>query len=258
MKLAGWMWGMLMGLAWSQPTELIRIPAGQYQPLYTISNRRTRVAVQTFYMDRCPVTNAQFLEFVRKNPSWRRSRVKRVFAEKGYLQHWKGDLELDPRLAHSPVVHVSWFAARAYARAQGRRLPTQQEWEYVAQASSGSPQGLKDPAFRQQILDWYSRPSPARLPAVGQGFRNVYGVCDSYGLVWEWVDDFNALLLTGESRGDSSLERNLYCAGGAAGSVDPSDYAAYMRYAFRSSLQARYTLGNLGFRCATSYPKGEP
>jgi len=59
-------------------------------------------------------------------------------------------------------------------------------------------------------------------------------------------------LSTGESRGDSSLDQNLFCGSGAAGAVDPSDYAAFMRFAFRGSLKAVYTQANLGFRCASN------
>ena len=54
----------------------------------------------------------------------------------------------------------------------------------------------------------------------------------------------------GESRGDSQLEKSLFCGAGAAASIDPSDYAAFMRYALRSSYRAHYTMTSLGFRCA--------
>ena len=79
---------------------------------------------------------------------------------------------------------------------------------------------------------------------------NVQGVYDMHGLIWEWVEDFNASIMTGESRADVALDRNLFCGGGSASAADPGDYAAFMRYAFRGSLQAKYTIRNLGFRCA--------
>ena len=68
--------------------------------------------------------------------------------------------------------------------------------------------------------------------------------------MWEWVSDWNSVLLTGESRVDAGIERQLYCAGAAAGAADPSDYAAFLRFAMRASLKATYAVGNLGFRCA--------
>jgi formylglycine-generating enzyme required for sulfatase activity len=76
----------------------------------------------------------------------------------------------------------------------------------------------------------------------------VYGARDLHGLVWEWTLDFNSALVTGESRGDSALERTLYCGSGAMGSADFENYPAFMRYAMRSSLEARYNVASLGFR----------
>ena len=79
---------------------------------------------------------------------------------------------------------------------------------------------------------------------MGSTFRNVHGVSDLHGLIWEWTLDFNSSLVTGESRADGSLDRSLYCGSGAAGAADFEDYAAFMRYAFRSSLEARNGVGN--------------
>jgi sulfatase modifying factor 1 len=47
--------------------------------------------------------------------------------------------------------------------------------------------------------------------------------------------------------------RNLFCGSGALGASSFDDYAAFMRYAFRSSLKAHYTVPNLGFRCAQDH-----
>jgi formylglycine-generating enzyme required for sulfatase activity len=232
--------------------EFLVIPGGEYTPLYTLGEKR--VTVQPFLLATFPVTNGQYLDFVRDNPKWRRSQFKRVFAEESYLSHWTGDLLFDPELADRPVVNVSWFAARAFCQARGGRLPTQDEWEFTARATETATDGTTDVEFRQRILNWYSRPTPKQFPAVGTTFKNVYGIHDMHGLAWEWVDDFNSILVTGESRGDDGVDRDLYCAAGVSGSTDPGDYAAYMRYAFRSSLKSSYTTGNLGFRCAADKP----
>jgi formylglycine-generating enzyme required for sulfatase activity len=57
-------------------------------------------------------------------------------------------------------------------------------------------------------------------------------------------------MVTGESRADTGLERDLFCGAGALGAADTSDYAAFMRAALRSSLKANNTTTSLGFRCA--------
>jgi sulfatase modifying factor 1 len=220
--------------------EMLRIPAGVYTNLYL--NEGT-VVVRDFLLDRHPVTNAEFLEFVQAQPGWQRARVKRLFADASYLQHWQSDLVPGPGApAHSPVVNVSWFAARAYARWKQQRLPSLAEWELAARAD--------DTNTVPRILAWYGRPVRGPLPPVGSTFTNAQGVWDLHGLVWEWVNDFNTALVTGESRADAGLERNLFCGSGALGASSFQDYAAFMRYAFRSSLKAHYTVPNLGFRCA--------
>jgi formylglycine-generating enzyme required for sulfatase activity len=235
------------------PAGMVPIPAGEYIPLLRGRDEPERVPVAAFRLDARPVTNAEFLAFVRDNPRWRRSQVSPLFADAGYLTDWAGDLELGPRApADAPVTRVSWFAARAYARAQGKRLPTTAEWERVAAAGFTREDGRAEPGFNATVLAWLTRPAPSPLPAAGTGRPNHFGVHDLLSLVWEWVDDFNTSMVTGESRADTGLERNLFCGSGAAGARDPSDFPAFMRAGFRSSLRANYTVPNLGFRCALS------
>ncbi len=235
------------------------IAGGVYRPLYRRPTSgatrreegRRAVSVGRFAIDRTPVTNGAFLAFVSAHPEWRRSRVSRLFADRAYLADWRGDLDPGPRCAlDAPVVQVSWFAARAYAAWVGGRLPNTAEWELVAAADATRRDATRDARFLETLRQWYARPAPATLGPVGQGPRNAWGVQDLHTLVWEWTSDFNASLVTGESRGDASLERGLYCGAGASAASDFADYAAFMREAFRASLDGDYALATLGFRVA--------
>jgi formylglycine-generating enzyme required for sulfatase activity len=149
-------------------------------------------------------------------------------------------------------VRVSWFAARAYARALGLRLPTTAEWELAAAAGYTQPDGKSDAAMKRDLYAWLARPVPVVLADVATTRLNFHGIRALHGLVWEWVDDFNTAMVTGESRADSGLERDLFCGAGSVGAKDTTDYAAFMRQALRSSLQANNTTTSLGFRCALS------
>src|SRR5262249_18639144 len=144
----------------------------------SVARRVVAMEVRPFLLDRRPVTNADFLEFVRARPEWRRSHVSRLFADQAYLRHWRGDLDPGPQApAGSPVVYVSWFAARAFAAAHGGRLPTVAEWELAAAADATRKDASRDPKFLERLRDAYARPAAAILPAVG-GPANAWGVQD--------------------------------------------------------------------------------
>lgn len=237
-------------LAASVLGTMVNVGPGEYRPLYPVKGEET-VAVPRYLLDVSPVTNGEFLSFVGGHPEWRRDRINSLFADQSYLQRWAAPTELGPRApAAAPVVEVSWYAARAYCESRGARLPTEAEWEFAAAASESSADAGGDPAWLARVLAWYGSPTPMVLPPVGQLPANVWGVRDLHGLVWEWVEDFNATLVAVDNRDDKDPDRKLYCGSGAVGAAAKEDYAAFMRAALRSSLSAEFTTGNLGFRCA--------
>jgi formylglycine-generating enzyme required for sulfatase activity len=231
---------LLCALAASASAEPIKVGPGVYRPIFPAQPSEREVSVPAFLLDETPVTNAQFQAFTKAHPEWQRDRVKKLFADEHYLDG------LDSAPAHAPVVRISWFAARAYCAAKDGRLPTEREWELAAAASDKQLDASRDPAFQSKVVGWYTQVTPPVLPAVG-GTKNAWGVRDMHGLVWEWIEDFNAALVESDSR---NPDRKPFCGGAGATSRDPSAYAAFMRIALRSSLDARATTAMLGFRCA--------
>lgn len=229
--------------------KMISIDGGTYMGFLGKDSGRI-VQVKSFQIDESPVTNSEFLEFLRKNPQWTRSQVTRLYADDAYLHNWQGDYEI-PRDAkpESPVTNISWFAAEAYAKSVGKRLPTIDEWEYAALADGNSKDASGKPEFTQYILNSYQKKGMYR-EAIKQQKPNYYGLYDLYGMVWEWTEDFNSVMISGESRNDSSKNESLFCSGAAVTTSDLTNYAAFMRYAMRGSLKADYSVNNLGFRCA--------
>ena len=253
MRLAPHIAGMLLALS-AHAIEMAAIPDSIYRPLFRGEKDAKEIPVAAFQLDVRPVTNGEFVEFVRANPQWQRSRVKRLFADAGYLAHWAGNLDLGNAGAAQPVTNVSWFAAKSFAAWRGARLPTTAEWEVAAAAGFTILDGTRDAEFQQAITRWYATPAPAVLPDAGTGRANFFNVRDLHGLVWEWTSDFNSALVTGDARGDSGLERQLFCGAGSVGAKDTGNFSAFMRFGFRSSLRAGYTVGNLSFRCAKDTP----
>src|SRR5689334_386750 len=75
------------------PAGMARIGSGVYRPSFRAASDVKEMPVKAFALDILPVTNGDFLEFVRANPRWQRSHVKRIFADDSYLKHWEGDLQ---------------------------------------------------------------------------------------------------------------------------------------------------------------------
>ncbi len=235
--------------------DSVLIPGGEFVPLFGAAAGSTTVHVAPFRIDVDPVTNAEFFAFTLAHTEWTPGRVDTRLANRQYLSHWTtaGGAAPHPTAEQGdrPVTNISWHAADAFCQYQGGLLPSVFQWEFAAAASRTSPDARKDPAVIGQILAWYSRPfRPEDLQSVGRGPANFYGVRDLHRLVWEWTDDFDSLRFTGAGdRGEADAGARI-CGAGAFGAQGVEDYAAFMRFALRSSLQSEYTAASLGFRCA--------
>jgi sulfatase modifying factor 1 len=211
---------------------LARVAAGTVRPVYKGEARE--ISVPSFLLEVEPVSRAAFLSFVSCRPEWRRSVVHAVRAEEGYLRDWRSDRDPGEAPLSEPVTSVSWFAAGAYCESIGRRLPTTAEWERAL--------GLGTVASSRTVRAL----EPAKVGrfafAMGRSVDDA-GATFAVGRSWEWTDDFNATPVS------SSGSLSQFCGDGVRSS-DPSDYGAFLRFSFRSSLKASYAMRSLGFRCA--------
>lgn len=239
---------LLVGAA--SADEFAGVRGAAFDSVLPLSKSGKQVVVRDFQLARTPVTNAAFLDFVRGSPQWRRGSVVPLFADASYLSQWKGPLELGEADPQQPVVQVSWFAARAYCEAQHARLPGWHEWEWAAAADGKVADARQNPAWRQQILNWYSQAGSGALPRVGSSAPDLHGIHDLHGLVWEWVEDFGAMMVSVDNREQGDPDLMKFCGTGALTMEQKENYAVLMRIAMLSSLRAAYTTANLGFRCA--------
>ncbi len=230
-----------------QTGSRVWVPAGRFAPLFGLDKGQTDFQVRGFAMDRYPVTQRDYLEFLSRRTEWTKNKVPRLYADSRYLSDWKDGRPVQRK--NAPVVFVSWFAATSFCEARGGRLPTTLEWEYAAAASEDKADASRDAAFVERILAWYGKPSSTNQP-VGRRKPNYYGIHDLHGLVWEWTSDFNGSFVTADNRADGDQSKSFFCGSGVTGAAKREDYAAFMRYAMRNSLGPDFAVMNVGFRCA--------
>ena len=229
------------GFSEAKPTDIF-IKSGIYTPFFRDKNEPDQ-QIGALNVDKFPVTNHDFQNYLKTHPEWRKSSRKEIFAGASYLEHWESEMFFSKEKTWLPVTNVSWFAARQYCESQKKRLMTIAEWEFVSNA--------QDPAVLGLILGWYGKTNE-KLSAVHKGSINSFGLVGMHGLIWEWVEDFSTAIVAGDSRSSNETNGAMFCGSGSLNVKDPSQYATFMRFAHRSSLKANSTGRNLGFRCATS------
>ena len=199
---------------------------------------RRRMAMAPYFIDRTPVTNAQFLAFMRAARYAPRDAYN-------FLRDWQDGVH-PPGWEHKPVTWVAIEDARAFAAWAGKRLPHEWEWQYAAQGSDG------------RLYPWGSTWLADAVPAVNLG-RNLlpphdvhahaqgaspFGVLDLVGNVWQWTDEYH-----------DEHTRAAVLRGGSA--YQPQTSHWYFPQAYRLDQHGKYLLmapckdrsGCIGFRC---------
>lgn len=244
------------------PVGTLLIPAGEFlMGSYEGSEFEKpvhRVYLDAYYLDKTPVTNAQFAAFV--NATGYQTTAER---EAGCtdtnttteIQTWRSCAT--PERQDHPVVFVSWDDASAYAEWAGKRLPTEAEWE---RAARGSYEGKLFPWGDERVGDahahWNQTQQPGDLipptAPVASFPPNQYGLYDMAGNVWEWCADWyaNDYYLNspvdnpqGPSQGQFRVRR------GASWNVREE---FRLRCANRGAMPPNKFWPNMGFRCAAS------
>jgi iron(II)-dependent oxidoreductase len=222
------------------------------------------IRVQPLFLDRYPVTNRQYYEFVAAGaygemPLWDEAIWPAVFdfvdrTGSPGPRFWRDGCYPAGKEDH-PVVGVSWFEADAYARWAGRRLPSDAEWVKAAcwpvALSPGVPLQRRypwgDSMDRSRANLWGSGPGDTvPVTEFAQG-ASVGGVCQLIGNVWEWTaENFRP---SDHPSGDVSLSVPMKCIRG--GAFDTYfDNQASCRFASGENPLGRKH--NIGFRCALS------
>jgi iron(II)-dependent oxidoreductase len=194
--------------------------------------------IDSFWMDRYPVTNAEFKRFLDAT----RYQPKDT---KNFLKDWK-DGSIPAGWEKRPVTWVSLEDARAYAVWAGKRLPHEWEWQYAAQGTD------------ERVYPWGGPWNDAAVPVPNLGRTltgpdavdahplgaSPFGVMDLVGNVWQWTDEF-----------EDEHTRTAIVRGGS--SFRPQGSKWYFPQAYKNTEHSKYLLmspsedraGTVGFRC---------
>jgi len=203
--------------------NMVYIEAGEFifgENKVGLLRRANKIDLPAFYIDRYPVTNAEYKTFCEETG-------RRVPSQ------WT-EMRIPKGLENHPVVNINFADAQAYAEWVGKRLPTEEEWEKAARGTDGrkypwgpelDPKCCNAGTHGTTPVDRYPR---------GQ---SPYGVLDMVGNCWEWCDvrypsDHRARIRRG------GVGKRLGCTA-------------------RSKVKARHCHMDLGFRCAKN-AKGPP
>jgi len=145
------------------------------------------VSLNDFQIDRYLVTNAQFKEFVDANPAWRPGQVASELDNGNYLKHWKQAAPFATKADH-PVVNVNWYAAAAYCKWTGKRLPFEAEWEYAARDDDAALFPWGNQAVDSRRAN-YSGSGLKTTAPIGSYPPNRHGLFDMAGNVWQFLAD---------------------------------------------------------------------
>jgi len=230
-------------------SEMVLIPAGEFlmgsETGFPPERPVHRVFVDDFYLNKHPVTNAQYERFVVETGH----RVPYLDDRRMPLDNWDRDNRLYPSgRAHHPVVLVSWRDAQAYCEWAGGRLPTEAEWE---KAARGGLEGKLYPwgdEINPSLANYDNREGTT---PVGAYPTSGYGLSDMVGNVWEWVADWYDAKYYSQSpaRNPQGPENGMVrVLRGGAWLLFPQFCRA--AYRFRNSPDFRFNL--VGFRLARS------
>lgn len=245
------------------PDGMVRIPGGEFlfevtgieiegttwagldvqYPWESCARRshRHRMTIETFCIDRYPVTNADFAVFVASG-YWPAD-------DHNFLRDWV-DGQPPAGWEKKPATWVSIEDARAYAAWAGKRLPHEWEWQYAGQGTDG------------QRYPWGNQPDAEAMPVPNTGRTllpladvdahptgaSPFGVEAMVGHIWQWTDEYV-----------DTHTRAAVLRGGS--SYVPQSSHWYFPQAHRLDQHGKYLLmspgrdrsGMVGFRCAATY-----
>lgn len=238
------------------PDDMVEIPAGAFTMGSDTGPADERpahpITLPPFRIDRFPVTNAQFAEFLNAVGTFS-ARGERLFDfdDADARIHRSGNQwAADKGFERHPVVEITWAGARDYCAWHGKRLPTEAEWEKAARGTDGRryPWGNSPPdRSRAQFAARYNETAPVDGFPAG---ASPYGVQDMAGNAWEWVSSAYQPYPYDPHDGREDLAAGPVRGTRGGGHDSPADEITTTQRGRNLSRNPASGHHNIGFRCA--------
>jgi sulfatase modifying factor 1 len=192
-----------------------------------------KISLDPIFMDAAEVTNDRYAAFVKATGhrppyQWRDGKLP-----EGKEKH--------------PAVNVSWDDASAFCAWDGKRLPTEAEWEHAARGAQDGkmyPWGDRKITPQDAVFNLLDGAKPVCTKA-----KNEFGLCDMIGNVWEWCSDWYGqhYYQDAPDHNPQGPEKGLYrvLRGGSWFDVPP----LFLTSSYRSWARQRERSPTIGFRC---------
>ena len=238
------------------PQGMVLIPAGPFtmgSTEYGEEGPVDQVWLDAFWIARCPVTNAEYAEFIAAGGY----KERKYWTEAGWewkerAQHTQpGEWDKLKRVGDHPVRYITWYEAVAYAHWRGAMLPSEALWEKAARGGLQIPKSKSKIENRKSQIEMVGNPNPERRYPWGDGFDeskcntyesgigdttpvgkyspagdSPYGVADMTGNVWEWTSSLFSLYPYEAEDGREDLEAKGGRRVLRGGSFDSDEYFA--------------------------------
>ena len=177
------------------PENMVYIPSGQFI-MGEEDNIRIASLKEGFVIDKYPVTNTQFCEFLNESGKLEEGSREWIYLKGSYkdercrIRKDGNRFVVEPGFENHPVLYVTWYGARAYAEWAGKRLPTEEEWEKAARGIDGRVYPWGNEYDKDKYNTYKSEighTTPIKRYKEG---ISPYGCLDMAGNVWEWTDSW--------------------------------------------------------------------